>query len=99
MLHAPRNTQAHCTAAFGLSAPHCWTSLDHVYGLIPWQQRSPVPLTCARLGWLCELRAHSEWDPETDPHLAFNYSINSFVEGKAKNKEALQASAGCALRV
>lgn len=35
-----------------------------------------------------------DWNPETDPHLAFNYSIDNFVEGKAKNKEALQKELG-----
>ena len=29
-------------------------------------------------------------NPATDPHIAFNYDVNNFEEGKAKCKEALQ---------
>ena len=33
-------------------------------------------------------------DPATDPHIAFNYDVNNFEEGKAKCKEALQDKFG-----
>ena len=32
----------------------------------------------------------SEWDPSKDPHLPAKYSLNNFVEGKAKCKEEMQ---------
>mmetsp|Transcript_6404 Transcript_6404/g.10959 ORF Transcript_6404/g.10959 Transcript_6404/m.10959 type:complete len:593 (+) Transcript_6404:123-1901(+) len=32
----------------------------------------------------------SVWNPATDPHIPYNYDINSFVEGKAACKLALQ---------
>eukprot|EP00983_Pelagomonas_calceolata_P110061 1159626-Pelagomonas_calceolata.AAC.2 len=34
--------------------------------------------------------AHSDWNPETDPHLHRKYSIKDFVEGKAECKAELQ---------
>merc|ERR1712176_1480141 len=34
------------------------------------------------------------WNPQTDKHLDFNYSIDDFEEGKAKNKAALQRLLG-----
>ena len=46
-------------------------------------------LIVRRRALLCS-RLRSEWNPAIDPHLAFNYSIDNFAEGKAKNKEALQ---------
>ncbi|QDU16432.1 Glycogen synthase [Gimesia maris] len=36
----------------------------------------------------------SEWNPETDPHLAAHYSVNTLSEGKAKCKAALQERMG-----
>lgn len=35
-----------------------------------------------------------EWNPKKDKHLAFNYDINNFVEGKKENKKALQKELG-----
>ncbi|WP_153557807.1 glycogen synthase GlgA [Roseimaritima sediminicola] len=36
----------------------------------------------------------SVWDPATDPHLAMNYSISNWTQGKAANKRDLQESFG-----
>mmetsp|Transcript_126045 Transcript_126045/g.351214 ORF Transcript_126045/g.351214 Transcript_126045/m.351214 type:complete len:756 (-) Transcript_126045:441-2708(-) len=34
------------------------------------------------------------WNPQTDKHIAFNYSVENFEEGKAKNKAELQKQLG-----
>ena len=36
----------------------------------------------------------SEWNPEIDPHLAANYSVNTIAEGKPRCKAALQERMG-----
>jgi starch synthase len=38
------------------------------------------------------------WNPETDKWLPHNFGVGNFVEGKAKNKAALQQEAGLAVR-
>lgn len=35
-----------------------------------------------------------DWNPKTDKHLAFNYDITDFVEGKRRNKMKLQEELG-----
>ncbi|MCF0228612.1 MAG: glycogen synthase [Parasporobacterium sp.] len=37
---------------------------------------------------------YTDWNPETDPYLTANYSIDNFREEKVKNKTALQADLG-----
>lgn len=41
---------------------------------------------------------YSVWSPTEDPHIACNYGINNFVEGKAACKTALQAEMGLPYR-
>ncbi len=38
------------------------------------------------------------WNPETDHYLAHNYSVDNFLEGRAKNKAQFQQEAGLAVR-
>jgi starch synthase len=40
----------------------------------------------------------AEWNPATDPHLRANYDADSFAEGKAENKRALQEELGLPVR-
>ncbi len=39
---------------------------------------------------------YSIWDPQTDPHLDTNYSVNDWRSGKARCKQALQRELGLA---
>lgn len=41
---------------------------------------------------------YGAWNPEHDPHLPFNYSVENFTEGKAACKRALQEEMGLPLR-
>lgn len=37
---------------------------------------------------------YSEWDPEKDQHVEHNYGVDDYLDGKKKNKTALQKELG-----
>jgi starch synthase len=68
------------------------------------QEIQTAPLGCGLEGVLQQRREflfgiingvdYSDWNPETDPHLAANYTVENWQEGKAACKQALQRALG-----